>query len=325
MNTRGLFSVVVPTFNRAETIIDALESVRRQTYRPIELIVVDDGSTDNTVPLVEAWASRAEHANLAITLLRQDNAGAPVARNRGALAASGAFVQFLDSDDSLDCDKLRLHAEHFAHHTELDVSIGQSCMWSPPYASLHAHRAYSLDQIERLSISWSPFSTLGPAIRARVFKHRKHLWDEALGCCQDWEYFTRLLQQGLRFAYCLEARAYIRPSSGRARTGHHDRAITPRLAAARLAQLASLWNHASTERRNDVRFALPWCLQYSRWRVLCRSFGGSADPWISTPIGIQGQMLISLLQFAHRPSGIARYNVPGKLYYRLCRLLDVWP
>jgi glycosyltransferase involved in cell wall biosynthesis len=90
--TSPLVSIVIPTFNRAATIVRAVESVLQQTYRPLELIVVDDGSTDGTSEVLKAYGN-------AIVYVRQDNAGPAAARNRGIRESQGDMVAFLDSDD----------------------------------------------------------------------------------------------------------------------------------------------------------------------------------------------------------------------------------
>lgn len=88
----GLVSVIVPSYNRAHTLEVALRSALSQTYGNIEVIVVDDGSTDGTRSLVESLPSR-------VTYLYQENAGVSAARNRAMSAARGEYIAFLDSDD----------------------------------------------------------------------------------------------------------------------------------------------------------------------------------------------------------------------------------
>ncbi len=98
----GLVSVIVPVYNRSRLVTETLESVRLQTYRPIELIVVDDGSTDGTPAAVERWmAARPPEHRLSVELLHQEHRGAPAARNLGARSSRGEFVRWLDSDDLL--------------------------------------------------------------------------------------------------------------------------------------------------------------------------------------------------------------------------------
>lgn len=87
------FSVVIPTFNRAAVVGGAIDSVLSQTVPPAEIIVVDDGSTDDTAAVLERYGG-------AITWRRQPNAGAAAARNLGISMARGRYVAFLDSDDA---------------------------------------------------------------------------------------------------------------------------------------------------------------------------------------------------------------------------------
>jgi len=100
-----LVSTIMPTFNRADTIKRAIRSVQAQTYTDWELIVVDDGSTDNT-------AARIEGCDPRLKLIRQENRGTAGARNAGIRASSGSYIAFLDSDD-----------EWLPHHLELCVSF----------------------------------------------------------------------------------------------------------------------------------------------------------------------------------------------------------
>ena len=85
-------SVIIPTYNRAQMAVEAVESVLAQTYRPIEVIVVDDGSTDDTAQRLAAFGDR-------IRYMRQPNRGVGAARNHGLRLATGAYLAFLDSDD----------------------------------------------------------------------------------------------------------------------------------------------------------------------------------------------------------------------------------
>jgi len=87
-----LVSVIIPTFNRAGVVTRAVDSVLGQTYRPVEVIVVDDGSTDTTPEVLKSYGN-------AIVSVVQDNAGPSAARNRGVRESRGDLIAFLDSDD----------------------------------------------------------------------------------------------------------------------------------------------------------------------------------------------------------------------------------
>ena len=92
MNEIPLVSTIIPTYNRAHIIGEAVDSVLSQTYPNVEVIVVDDGSTDNTPEILRQYGDR-------IRVISQRNAGPAVARNRGIKASTGEVIAFLDSDD----------------------------------------------------------------------------------------------------------------------------------------------------------------------------------------------------------------------------------
>jgi glycosyltransferase involved in cell wall biosynthesis len=97
--SRPLVSVVLPVYNRAGWVARAIDSVLAQTYRRLELLVIDDGSTDGTLQVLESYGSR-------ITVLRQSHAGAETARNLGLEHARGEFIAFIDSDDVWYAERL---------------------------------------------------------------------------------------------------------------------------------------------------------------------------------------------------------------------------
>lgn len=104
-------SVVIPTFNRGFCIRSALDSVLAQTLPPHEIIVVDDGSTDDTATVVATYGRSVRY-------LIQRNAGASAARNTGIHAASGTWVAFLDSDDEWQPDKLEIQVQELRQYPE---------------------------------------------------------------------------------------------------------------------------------------------------------------------------------------------------------------
>tara|TARA_R110001599_G_scaffold108057_3_gene271004 strand:+ start:6493 stop:7506 length:1014 start_codon:yes stop_codon:yes gene_type:complete len=93
----GLISIIIPTFDRAHIICDTLISVASQDYPLFEILIVDDGSTDNTAEVVAAW--RAKNPGIRLKYVRQKNRGVAAARNHGMRISKGEFFYFLDSDD----------------------------------------------------------------------------------------------------------------------------------------------------------------------------------------------------------------------------------
>lgn len=114
-----LVSVVIPTFNRKCFLGEAIESVLNQSYKNVEMLVVDDGSTDNTSELMVAYASNPQ-----IRYFRQENQGQSVARNLALTHAKGDFICFLDSDNRWLPEKLEKSLRVFAQRPEVGVVYG---------------------------------------------------------------------------------------------------------------------------------------------------------------------------------------------------------
>ncbi len=122
MEARPLVSCVVPVFNGALYLTEAIESIEAQTWRPIEIIVVDDGSTDGTPGIIAGPGGR-------VRALGQPNRGPSAARNAGMAIASGEFVAFLDADDLWAPDKLARQMARFEALAGLDVSLCHARNW----------------------------------------------------------------------------------------------------------------------------------------------------------------------------------------------------
>jgi glycosyltransferase involved in cell wall biosynthesis len=113
------FSIIIPLYNKAPYIRKALETVCAQTYRDYEIIVVNDGSTDDSAVVAESYLQHAE--GICYTIISQDNAGVAAARNRGVKHASGQYMAFLDADDWWEPDYLARMAELIADYPEAGI------------------------------------------------------------------------------------------------------------------------------------------------------------------------------------------------------------
>lgn len=121
---RPLVSVIMPAHNTARYIEDAIDSVLEQGYRPLELIVIDDGSTDGTVELLQRYGNR-------IRLITQSNKGAGAARNQGLQAAQGEFIAFLDSDDLWLPGKVAAQVTHLQLNPDIGLVFSRWGRWEP--------------------------------------------------------------------------------------------------------------------------------------------------------------------------------------------------
>lgn len=130
--TRPTVSVVIPTYNYARYVGDAIDSVLAQTVPPLEVVVIDDGSTDDTPTVLAKYGDR-------IRAIRQENQGLSAARNAGIREARGEWVAFLDSDDAFHPRKLELQLAALAAHPELKlVATGAFSDEPPTWADIAA-------------------------------------------------------------------------------------------------------------------------------------------------------------------------------------------
>jgi glycosyltransferase involved in cell wall biosynthesis len=126
-------SCIVPAYNSARYLGEAVDSILAQTYRSIEIIVADDGSTDDTATIAASYGA-------AVRFVAQATAGPPATRNLGVRAATGEFVAFLDADDLWHPEKLALQMARFVSRPELGVSVTQiKHFWIPELADEEQH------------------------------------------------------------------------------------------------------------------------------------------------------------------------------------------
>jgi len=111
-----VFSVLIPTYNRANSLIATLNSVKEQTYRPIEVVIVDDGSTDHTKVVVQKWQSDNQAEDFKILYHFKENGGVSSARNLALELSTGYYIQYLDSDDTIFPKRLETLKNAFSTH-----------------------------------------------------------------------------------------------------------------------------------------------------------------------------------------------------------------
>ena len=178
-----LVSVIIPTYQRAKFLVKAIESVLNQTYPHIELIVIDDGSKDETPYVVCRYPLKY------VKLPR--NFGVSFARNRGILKAKGDFIAFLDSDDRYEKQKIEKQVDFMLKHPHF-MAVQTEEVWfrhgkriNPKKRHAKA-RGYFLDRALDLCVV-SPSSVM---LRREVFAE-VGLFDEFLPVCEDYDFFIR--------------------------------------------------------------------------------------------------------------------------------------
>jgi glycosyltransferase involved in cell wall biosynthesis len=182
----GLVSCIVPAFNSAAHLPAALGSIVEQTYRPLEAIVVDDGSDDETAEIAQGWGDP-------VRLVRQRTAGPAATRNRGIAASRGEFVAFLDPDDLWQPEKLALQVGVLRSRPDLDACVSHARMFWDPALEPELER-----RREHVRMGPIPgYSTTTLLARHRTFE-RVGTLDPGLWYADAVEWFLRARERGVR-------------------------------------------------------------------------------------------------------------------------------
>jgi glycosyltransferase involved in cell wall biosynthesis len=180
------FSIVIPTYNRAAVIGKTISTALNQSYTNYEIIIVDDGGTDNTEEVIRAFG------NEKISYYRKENGERAAARNYGAAKAKGDYVTFLDSDDLLHPSYLQNAKECIEKnnyppfiHVAYEIRDGEGKL-------LSTRDFMKSDTIEFL-VDGNPLSCLGVLVKREIFLRHKFNEDRRLTASEDWELWLRLI------------------------------------------------------------------------------------------------------------------------------------
>jgi glycosyltransferase involved in cell wall biosynthesis len=196
----GLVSTIIPVYNRPGLLVEAVESVFAQSYRPIEILIVNDGSTDDTPQVVEEL--RAKNPKL-VRSFHQERAGPGRARQTGLEASRGEFVQYLDSDDLLLPCKFELQVAALIAEPECGAAYGKTRIYKighPPADIPWKRTGEGLSTMFPATLQSRWWSTSTPLYRRTVLD-RVGPWT-SLRNEEDWEYECRIAALGTRLAYC---------------------------------------------------------------------------------------------------------------------------
>jgi glycosyltransferase involved in cell wall biosynthesis len=183
----ALISCIVPAFNSGKYIIDTLDSIFAQTYPAIEVIVVDDGSTDGTREIVRAYPQK-------VKLLMQNDSGPAETRNAGLQSAAGSFIAFLDADDLWVPEKLSKQMSHFENDPALDLCVSHAQMFWPKHLEAEVEKYQNYMRSGPIP----GYATTTLLAKRYVFDKiglfDSHYW---FGDATDW--FLRAKEAGLKF------------------------------------------------------------------------------------------------------------------------------
>lgn len=171
-------SIIIPTFQHRDTIGTCLLSLLNQTFKDYEIIVVNDGSTDNTAEILEKYKDK-------IKIITQENKGAPAARNKGFKESFGEFIIFCDADVKTRPEMLQKMLDALLEHKEYSYAYS-SFKWGWKNFKLHEFDAEKLKR--------GNFITSTSLIRREHFPQSG--WDESLKKFQDWDLWLTMLKEG---------------------------------------------------------------------------------------------------------------------------------
>ncbi len=218
MREDALVSVIIPTFNRSRTIKPTLTSCMNQTHRPLEIIVVDDGSVDSTQEKVESFFEQETQGKVYCIYQRQENLGAPAARNLGLKISKGEYIQWIDSDDTMSRGKISNQIDLFSRRSDIDVAY---CSWRIKcpglisYGPIHQRRALdSNDKLLRGYLSTTWFCPLHAYLFRRDVVEEIGGFDLTLKRRQDTDLLNRVLLKGYRFGYSNKGLVYYHRGDG---------------------------------------------------------------------------------------------------------------
>ncbi|KAB2837030.1 MAG: glycosyltransferase [Candidatus Brocadia sp.] len=184
----SLVSVIIPTYNCARFLMESVGSVLSQTYQPYEIIVIDDGSTDNTKEVLQPVMQRIKYVQL------EQNKGSPVVRNIGIQAAQGEYVAFLDADDVWLPEKLQTDRECFDKHPDVGMVYSKHINIDEKGVVFHGAMKKRLPCgkiFVQLFSEQNFIITSSVVVRKAVFE-TTGLFDEQLVNCQDWDMWLRI-------------------------------------------------------------------------------------------------------------------------------------
>lgn len=191
-----LVSVIIPCFNAERWIAEAIDSCLQQTYPNLEILVIDDGSTDNSLEIIKSYGDK-------ITWLTQPRSGGNHARNKGFALSQGEYIQFLDADDYILPEKIARQVDFLEHH-QADIVY---CDWryqhhlpdGSSYLDKIEYPGEQEDILESLLANW--WVAVAALFYTRKAVENSDGWDETLPVAQDRDFFLSAVMNGARVAY----------------------------------------------------------------------------------------------------------------------------
>ena len=200
-------SVIIPAYNQAEYISESIHSVLSQTCPDFELIVVNDGSTDDTAQVI------ANIQDPRLRVIWQPNAGLSAARNTGIRESTAPLITFLDADDCFFPEKLEILSRFLDENPNIGLVSGGTLVINQRGEPLRLNTGFPAGLDLPFFLMHNPFSACAVMVR-RSWINKVGVFDESLKACEDWDLWHRLLFAGCQFAWVEHAVVTYRYHSG---------------------------------------------------------------------------------------------------------------
>lgn len=178
-----MISVIIPLYNGEKTIVKTLKSIASQSYQALEVIIINDGSSDNSEKMVAKYLKSIDN-NISYYFYNQKNAGAPNARNNGFLKSKGEFVLFCDADAVLEPHALQTMLKTLEENPEVSYAYS-SFNWG--------RKLFKLNEFDAEKLKKMPYIHTLALIRRIDFPASG--WDESLKKFQDWDLWLNMLSE----------------------------------------------------------------------------------------------------------------------------------
>lgn len=283
-------SIIIPTYNRRKFLATAVDSCLRQTWPSIEIIIVDDGSTDGTSLVVDELLE-STWRNAVVRYVRQDNKGASAARNLGLNLSVGAFVQFLDSDDELSATKIERQVTALrargSERAACCICLGRTGRSGSSDAGSGSCRIGDVtdDPATMLRVLASrkvhAMQTTSPLWRHEFLAQRSG-WREDLGLGDDLEFHARMLRDADQLSFIDEELFFVREHRGpRLSVGELDKASLLSQIEARRTVFGALKDRGIWDARSQRDFLRAMRTLYANALALGdRSLLRSLERWL---------------------------------------------
>jgi glycosyltransferase involved in cell wall biosynthesis len=255
-------SVIIPAYNAEGTILETIESVQQQTFRDLEIIVIDDGSSDRTLDLLDTVVDER------LKVYAYENEGVSTARNRGIAQATGAYISFIDADDLWTKDKLSKQLLALQQTEQAGVAYSHLTYLVESVDTMDNTDNISFVPGEKLTFTGNiyPHLLLGNFIGngSNILARREAIesvgeFDPTLKSCEDWDYFLRLAAKW-NFVLVPEPQIFYRKSTGTLTSNAQIMEATG-LRVLKRAHQTSIVNHSEQQKNRSIANFYRYCSQ----------------------------------------------------------------